>query len=145
LPHKAVEYGQDINKCWTVSILPQPAMQLLLPWGITPRANRLSFVGNLFRRRRHANTDTFKGTCRCQIKSDTASVIYIYNIIYTRLWYTFQVIFEDVYAILLCTFKTIIFKIYYTSNLIFIYNLVFIILFDYHHIIIYIITLQQHD
>jgi len=67
--HSSFEILHWRKRCWVVSVIPQPATQVVSVVGKTPRCAKLSLVGTLFRRRRHTNIDTFEGTCQCQTSS----------------------------------------------------------------------------
>lgn len=61
--------AQSRNMWWAVSKLPQPAAHAHSVDGIILLRNRLSFVGNLFQRRRQANNDIFAEMFLCQTSS----------------------------------------------------------------------------
>ena len=62
---------QAKNKWFANSRFPQPLTQSRAFERMMSRLNKLSLVGNLFRRSRQANKDTFNGTSLCQIRSNT--------------------------------------------------------------------------
>jgi hypothetical protein len=71
--HKGAKIRQEMNKWCAVSAPPQPVAQRLTSGGIMWRLTKLSLVGNLLRSNRQTITDTFRGICWCQIKSDVTA------------------------------------------------------------------------
>jgi hypothetical protein len=72
-PHKGAKAGQERNTWWAVSNPPQPnTTHSRASWKMILRLAKLSFVGNLLRKSLQAKTETFRGTCLCQIKSAVA-------------------------------------------------------------------------
>lgn len=64
-----LKISQSRNKCLAISRCPQPDTHAALSDGRTLRRTKLSLVGNLLRRRRHTNIETFEGICCCQTLS----------------------------------------------------------------------------
>jgi hypothetical protein len=66
---------QDRNKCWAVSIPPQPNTQKWDAGVMMPRVTKFVFVGNLSRKSLQAKIITFKGIYLCEIRSSATSKV----------------------------------------------------------------------
>ena len=71
--HKGVKTGQERNKWCAVSNPPHSVTQKCESWEMMLHITKLSLVGNLLHISLQAKTDTFKGTCLCQMKSEVTS------------------------------------------------------------------------
>jgi hypothetical protein len=63
------------NKCWAVSMLPQPDTQKWASEERIPQATKFSFIGSLSRKRRHAKMETFEGICLCHTRSTSSPAV----------------------------------------------------------------------
>jgi hypothetical protein len=84
--NKIAKRGQWIIRWSIVSFWPHPETHNWLSIIIMPRRTKLSFVGHLLRKRRHAQIETFKGTLLCQGASETTSWLCISCLM--SIWYT---------------------------------------------------------